>query len=174
MSVGPAVRALSLGLAGAAQGLYWLACAALVAIVLGTVWEVLVRYAFDAPTRWASDAVGWFLAASVALALPEVTRRRGHVAIGILVERLRAPDAYRRLLAAVAGLVCLGTAWIVSEELGRQVARGVTTSGATSIPKAWITGCALVGFAGAGVAFLAQALDRTPDPTPHPQPAAEA
>lgn len=158
--MGQAARGLGLGLAGTAQVLYWAACAALVAIVVATVWEVVARYAFDAPTRWASDAVGWFLAASVALALPEVTRRRGHVAIGILVERLGAPPGYTRLLAGLSGLVCLGTAWIVSEELGRQLARGVTTSGAMPIPKAWITGCALIGFAGSGLAFVAQALAR--------------
>ncbi len=138
--------------------LFALAAAGLAALVAVTSVEVLLRYAFDAPTHWAADSVGYLLAAVVMLALPEVTRRQGHVAITFLSERSPWPRAQARSLALAAGLVCLGAAWIVSEEAARQLARGVLTQGAAPIPKVWITGTVVVGFAVSGLVFLRTAL----------------
>ncbi len=136
-----------------ARALFWLAMVALAAIVAVTCFEVLLRYLFDAPTHWAADSVGYLLAASIMLALPEVTRQRGHVAISFLAERMPnlAP-----VLALVAALVSLATAWIIGEETARQAARLVLTQGAAPIPKAWITGAAALGIGLSGLVFLTQ------------------
>lgn len=147
-------------LVAASRLFFVLAGAALAAMVATTAVEVVLRYLFDAPTHWAADSVGYLLALAVALALPEVTRQRGHVAISFLSERAREGSWAKRGLSLAAGLVVLATAWIVSEEAARQGARGVLTQGAAPIPKAWITWTLVVGLGLSGLLFLKAALGR--------------
>jgi TRAP-type C4-dicarboxylate transport system permease small subunit len=149
-------RAFGRALDGVAAGLFALACAALAAIVAVTAFEVVARYAFAAPSRWASDGAGYLLAAAIMLAVPEVTRRRGHVAITLLSDR--APATWGRILTLTAAGTCLAAAWIAGGEAARQAARGLSTAGAAPIPKAWLTGAVTLGFAGAGLEFLRQTL----------------
>jgi TRAP-type mannitol/chloroaromatic compound transport system permease small subunit len=68
---------------------------AVAAAVLGTIafsfcYEVAARYFFAAPTSWANAFVSYLLCAAIFLAIPELTRRRAHVAINLLLIRLRS------------------------------------------------------------------------------------
>lgn len=143
--------------------LFVAACAALAGIVLVTVAEVVLRYAFDAPSRWAADSASYALCAAITLALPELTRRRGHVAITILSDNLPFANVRARALAAIGALTCGGAAWIALGETLRQAERGVMTQGASPIPKAFITGSVTLGLFGAALAFTALALSRRAD-----------
>lgn len=143
---------------GAAKVLFGLAAAALALIVSITVYEVASRYLFGAPTVWVSDSTGVLLAWSIALAAPEVARRRGHVAISILSGIGPWRERRARLLEWVSGLVCGGAAWIVASEAWRQAERGITTQGATQIPKAWITAALAVGLLWTAIVFARLAL----------------
>ncbi|MEO1191726.1 MAG: TRAP transporter small permease [Pseudomonadota bacterium] len=147
------MRLLQRGLAWAARGCFLLAATALAAIVASISLEVALRYFANAPTHWVADSVGYLLAGVVMLALPEVTRARGHVAITLLSKSWegRWPE---RLFSLLAGLVCLAAAWIIGQELARQIERGVMTQGAAPIPKAWITATVVLGLGLSGLVFL--------------------
>ena len=68
---------------------------ALTAIVACYACEVVMRYFFNAPTRWASDTVSFLLLASVFLVAPWLTRENGHVAVTLLPDLL--PEKWARL-----------------------------------------------------------------------------
>ena len=138
---------------GGARALFALAALALALIVAVTAYEVAARYLLGRPTVWTSDATGVLLAWSIALAAPEVARRRGHVAITMLSDAGPWRDARARGLEALAALVCGGAAWIVATEAWRQFERGIATQGATPVPKAWITGAIALGLAWTALVF---------------------
>ena len=60
---------------------------ALFLILFCYVFEVVMRYFFSAPTSWSHDLVQWLMAAVVMLALPEVTRLKGHIVISVFLEK---------------------------------------------------------------------------------------
>lgn len=62
-----------------------LAMASMLCLVIN---EVVMRYFFNAPTTWSSDANQWLFALTVMLALPEITRVNGNVAITIVLEKI--------------------------------------------------------------------------------------
>lgn len=144
----------------ATRGLFALACAALVTMLFGYVAEVVLRYLFDAPTRWSSDVVSYALVVSVALALPAVTRDGGHVAITSLVDRLpeRVRARCNRALAVASTLACGAAAALLAMQALVQWRDGIETVAALPIPKGWLSGVAALGFAGAGAQFLRLAL----------------
>src|SRR5262245_21445792 len=74
--------------------------AVLAAIAFSFCYEVVARYFFGAPTSWANAFVSYFLCAAIFLAVPELTRRRAHVAINLLLDRLapRPADMLTRLI----------------------------------------------------------------------------
>jgi TRAP-type mannitol/chloroaromatic compound transport system permease small subunit len=73
--------------------------------MLGTFYEVLARYLFNAPTTWAFEVTIFLCATGYLLSGPSVTARDQHIAITSIVElvgpRLRW---WMRLLALVVGL----------------------------------------------------------------------
>ena len=143
----------------ATRGLFALACAALVTILFGYVAEVVLRYLFNAPTRWSSDVVSYALAVSVALALPAVTRDAGHVAITSLVDRLPARGRAwcNRALAMASALACGVAAALLAMEGLVQWRNGIETVAALPIPKWWLSGVAALGLGGAAAQFLRHA-----------------
>ena len=73
--------------------------------MLGTFYEVLARYIWNAPTTWAFEVTIFLCATGYLLSGPSVTARDQHIAITSIVEiagpRLRW---WMRLLALVVGL----------------------------------------------------------------------
>ena len=136
--------------------------AALGAMVLLTLWEVVARYAFDAPTTWTAEAAGYALAAVVFAGLPEVTRRNAHVAIDVLPVLLppRAGAALVRITDAVAGLTAGIAAAIVAREAWRQLGRGLMTNAAVPVPRWPITAVIALGLGLAALVLIRQALRR--------------
>lgn len=147
-------------LATPTRGLFAVACGALVVMLAAYVTEVVSRYFFDAPTRWASDVVSYAMLACVAFALPAVTRDAGHVAITSLVERLapRAQQRAHRLLAWISAASCVGAAALLTWQAAAQAAGDIETVAALAIPKWWLSGAVAIGFGGAAVHFVAHAL----------------
>lgn len=144
------------------RALFALACAALALMLFGYVAEVMLRYFFNAPTRWSSDVVSYALLVCVAFALPAVTRDGGHVAITSLVERLSAPRqqlAFRALAWASAAACGAATTLLASQGLA-QWRGGIDTVAALAIPKSWLSAAIALGFAGAAGHFVAHALRR--------------
>lgn len=132
-----------------------LAMLALAGIVLAYVWEVVARYAFGAPTRWSADLVSYLLLFVAFMAMPQVTKEGGHVAVTILLERL--PGRMQGLAAAAIGaagcLVCLFLAKISADETSRQFVRDVRMMAAWPAPKGWISVWVVYGFLSSALYF---------------------
>ncbi|MBN9888916.1 TRAP transporter small permease [Salipiger abyssi] len=149
------------------KGAFILGSAALAVIVASFAYEVVMRYFFNAPTRWASDLVSFLLLTSVFLAAPWLTREGGHVSITLLPDLLPAKWA-RRVIAAgflVAAIVCFWAGWIVSGEVRILFERGTRTLSAVSVPKWWFTALILFGFINSAFYFLRRAFDPYGDAT---------
>jgi C4-dicarboxylate transporter DctQ subunit len=138
----------------------WLAMAALAAIFLAYIVEVVLRYAFDSPTRWSAEFVSYFLLLATFAALPRLTRDGGHVAVTVVLERL--PASVQRsaaiVIACLGALICFSLAWIAAEETLRQIDRGVRMMAAVPIPKALVSGWMVWGLGLAAVQFLRLAM----------------
>lgn len=138
------------------RGAFGLACTALAIIVASFAYEVVMRYAFNAPTLWASDLVSFLLLASVFFAAPWLTRDGGHIAITLLPDMLprRGANLVLRAGFLVSAAVCAWTGWIVAEEVAILVSRGTRTLSGVSIPKWWLVALILFGFVGSSLYFV--------------------
>ncbi len=126
-----------------------LAAIGLILIVVFYVYEVITRYLFDSPTAWVSDFVSYLLCISVFLALPKVTRDRGHVAVTILVDILpaRIAGVIHTVISAI-GFLCLGFAAFVSYgENVRQFVKNIETLAIVAVPQWWVSGFITFGLA---------------------------
>lgn len=144
------------------RGLFRIACAALCVMLFAYVAEVVLRYAFNAPTRWSSDLVSYAMLVCIAFALPAVTRDGGHVAITSLLERLSAAkqQAAFRALAWISALVCAAATALLAGQALAQWRGGIETVAAYAIPKWWLSAAVGLGFAGAAGHFVGHALKR--------------
>lgn len=138
--------------------LFALAGAAIVAITVLYVFEVVMRYFLNAPTTWSGEAVQYSLAIVIFFALPDITRRNAHVAIDIVPSALpqRAAHWLERFNAALGAVSCGAAGWIVAGEAMRQFERGLLTNAASPIPRWWITAVIAIGFGSAALHFLRQ------------------
>jgi TRAP-type C4-dicarboxylate transport system permease small subunit len=135
---------------------FQLAKLCLVVIVSSYTYETVARYFFSAPTWWSNEVVGYALCIGVFLAMPELTRRKGHIAITFTLESL-PPSAANRLsvvLNLISGLVCLLVAWMSLQENIRQIANDVMLVRVEPIPKIWISIWITYGFLSSGIYFL--------------------
>jgi TRAP-type C4-dicarboxylate transport system permease small subunit len=149
-------RITALGFAGAALS---------VGVIVVAFWsEVVARYFLAAPTVWAYAVASYALSPLIFLALPEMTRRRAHIAIEYLVNDL--PAKYRRPLVsaviATAALVCLICAWITGAETWRQYVGDIETMSAFPIPKWWVSIFTPYGLLSSAVYFLRQLFEPPP------------
>ena len=125
-------------------------------IACSFTYEVIARYFFNAPTEWASPLVSYSLVAAIFLAMPELTRRRAHMALNILVDAV--PGGWATIMMrtsyAISGAACLFAAWFCADETLNQVKLDIRTSPPFSIPK-WIISVWLpYGFLSSGIYFL--------------------
>ncbi len=130
--------------------------AVLAAIAFSFCYEVVARYFFAAPTSWANAFVSYFLCAAIFLAVPELTRRRVHVAINLLLERLptRPALALTRLIRAAGAVACLLATWITANATLEQINLGIDTISAYPVPKWWVSIFIPYGMLSAGLYFL--------------------
>lgn len=143
---------------------YHISGAALAGILCLIVNEVFLRYFFNSPTTWAGDANQWLFALATMLALPEITRVNGNVAITILLERL--PEEKRviwaRVLSFVSCIACFLALYISGNEVFRQFSMGITTNWIYPVPKWWVSVAIPVGFLLCSLQFLRLGFQRRP------------
>ncbi len=144
---------------------------ALAGIVLAYVYEVVARYAFNAPTWWSAELVKYLLCIMVFTMMPHVTATRGQVAVTVILEALpAAPRAWAgRILALVGFAVCAALTVFAAEETARQIARNIQMMAAQPIPKWWVSVWIVFGFALSALAFLRLAVARQPAVGPAPR-----
>jgi len=133
-----------------------LAGIALIAILCAYIIEVIARYGFGKPTLWSADLVNYALCASIFLAMPEITRTSGHVAITSMIEKLSSNNQIRlaRLLSLVGAFLCALVTHIAVSTAISQARTGIETVAAFAIPKWWLTMLVAYGFALSALAFL--------------------
>ena len=143
------LRLLAVAHDGLTQLAAVLASIGLISIVGSYVYEVVTRYFFNSPTAWASDYVAYALAASIFLALPKVTKDRGHVAVTILVDIMPAKVAgIFHTAISLIGFLCLSlAAWISLQENIRQYTKGIETLAIVPIPQWWVSSFITFGLA---------------------------
>jgi len=128
------------------------------------VFEVVMRYGFNAPTTWSVEAVQYALAVLIFCALPDITRRNAHVTIDIIPEAL--PPHYALWLgrgtALLSAVACASAGWIIAGEAVRQFERGLMTNAANPIPRWWITAVIATGFTSAALHCLRQIWSQDP------------
>jgi len=140
---------------------FYLSGLALLLIIVAYILEVVLRYFFNAPTSFTSDFTQWFLAAMAMLAMPEVTRRGGHVVISFFTEKLSAMHRRRleRALSLAGFIVCMVAVWICAGESLRQYAAGIETAWNHPIPKWWISILIPYGLGITGLQFFRLAFE---------------
>lgn len=140
---------------------YGLALLVLAAMAVAYCYEVAARYFFNAPTRWISDYVAYGLCATIFLAVPDLTRRRAHVAITFLLDSASPARAalLRRLIALACAAACLAAAWISADENLRQYRAGEETIAALPVAKWYVSVFITYGLLGAGLHFVREAFE---------------
>lgn len=158
LRVGMAV--LDMGVSGLSRASFVVAGAAIFAIVGLYVMEIALRYFLNAPTVWSLEVIGFLLCVSIFSAIPEITRRRGHVAIDFLISY--AGEPLRRIIGVLipllSAVVTLLAALIVLDQSVTQLTRGVMTNAAYPIPKGLLTAVVAYGLGLSGIVFLAHAI----------------
>lgn len=141
---------------------YYLSAVALAGILCLIINEVVMRYFFNAPTTWSSDANQWLFALTTMLALPEITRVNGNVAITILIERMTHDrrDIAAKLLALTSFVACLLAFYIAGVETLRQFSNDITTTWVRPIPKWWISVVIPLSFLLSSLQFLRLGLQK--------------
>lgn len=140
---------------------------ALIAMMLFTVADMVLR-ALGRPVAGSYEVIGWLSAASMALALGYAQLHKGHVAIGLVVERMR-PRA-RAVVDALVGLASLllfaAVAWYVASYGVVLHESGSLSETLKAIVYPWVYVVA-IGCAGLALALLTdflRALGRIFDP----------
>jgi TRAP-type C4-dicarboxylate transport system permease small subunit len=130
--------------------------AVLAAVAVSFCYEVTARYLFAAPTSWANAFVSYLLCATIFLAIPELTRRRAHVAITLLLDRLPPARALllNRTIRAACALACLLGTWISANATFDQFSQGIETISTYPIPKWWVSILIPYGMLSSGLYFL--------------------
>lgn len=121
------------------KAFFFLASLALGLIVVIFSIEIIMRYFFAAPTSWATDTVTFLFCASLMLALPEVTRTDGNIAVSIILD-FSAPSVANKIRLAiytVSFLIVSYVTYITFLEFLRLYETGINTLGSFRISK-WI------------------------------------
>lgn len=150
------------------QASYAIGAVMLLLITVSYIYEVVARYFFNAPTRWAADFVGYALLASIFLLLPYVTAKRRHVAVSLVPERLneRAERTLLRVVDLIGAVFCAYAAYLSLMENIRQATNGVLTVGNEPIPKYLISSFITYGLALAALHFLRHVIRPPVKPQP--------
>ena len=132
---------------------------ALFLILFCYILEVVMRYFLNAPTSWTNDVIQWFFAAMIMLAMPEVTRVKGHIVISFFLEKMSSKSRQRlgHVIAFIGFIMCLIAAWICWQETARQYAQNIETLWNHPVPKWWISAFIPYGFALSGLQLFRHA-----------------
>lgn len=140
---------------------FGLAQLCLLTIVLSYCYEIVARYFFNSPTWWSNEVVAYALCIGTFLALPEVTRAKGHIAIDFLVDMVgpRHRPLVNIMIALISGATCLVIAWLFLQANISQFQRGEMLVRVKPLPKVWLSVWLTYGFASAGLHFLRHCLN---------------
>jgi TRAP-type C4-dicarboxylate transport system permease small subunit len=124
-----------------------LAGAVIVAMMLTTGYDVVMRYVFAAPTEWALTLNAAGVLAATFLALPHLAAVRGHISMDLLYRRLsRRGQVVADAVTAVAAFAFgAAMAWLGYRAALTAYVGGIVTSGNFNIPLWSVYGLIYVG-----------------------------
>src|SRR5699024_7635377 len=116
---------------------FWVGCWRLAMIVVIFSVEVVMRYFFNAPLRWASDTVALLLLSLVFLIIPWLTRENGHVAITMLPDSMSAESRQKllRLIQLISAITCFLAGYILLKDTAKVFERGLLTQATVPVPR---------------------------------------
>lgn len=125
-----------------------------VALTIGA--NVLGRYVFEAPLRWALPTTEYSLLYLTFLAAPVVLRREGHVRMTAITERLgSAARLWFYIVGSfVSSAVCGVLAWKSFEKTVEEFQSGAILLSGIEVPRAGVTWVISYGFILLGLQFL--------------------
>ena len=138
---------------------------AMLAIIAGSFcYEVVARYFFGAPTVWANAIAVYLLCPVIFLSMPELTRRRMHVAINLLQEKVSPvlARAMRTSVIVLSATACLLAAWFTADVTWGQFTKGILTISSLPVEKWLISVFIPYGMLSSGLYFLRQLLSGDP------------
>ncbi|MEX0407290.1 TRAP transporter small permease [Aquibium sp. LZ166] len=157
------MRNMALVLEKIAAASFKLGVSATALIFLATLYELVARYFFGAPTAWALDYSSYLLCAAVFFTLPTITAQGSSIAISILVDMLA--ERYRPMLITmieiVAGMSCVIVAALCFDFSLRQYDAGTLTLAVVPIPRWILTSIMTYGFLLSGTLHFQRAVLRS-------------
>ncbi len=129
---------------------------ALGAIVVSFCFEVVMRYAFNAPTSWANEWVSYFLCAFIFLMMPDITRTGRHVAVTLIFEHVpqRGGRVLTWVICCLCFLMCVTATWFTADETLRQFRHEVQIMAVTPIDKWYVSIFIPYGLGSSALYFL--------------------
>jgi TRAP-type C4-dicarboxylate transport system permease small subunit len=143
-------------LRGISRGSAYLATLGLLGITVIISAEVISRYFLNSPLLWVGDTSRYLLSVGVFLALPEVSRRRGHPFMSLIIDAMNQTvrQPYQKILLIVAAFTCLTVAYFAVDIFLDQVARKTLTPGVVQIPRWILTATMIYGLVMTAIFFI--------------------
>ncbi len=131
--------------------------AAITITLMGAIYciEVVLRYFFNAPTRWSSETVANLMLVTIFLAAPHAVRRLNHVAVTLILDFYPSRARLINAIMNAAGLILCGfVTWLSFSENLRQFMGSVETVANFPIPKWWTSMWITYGFGSSALWYL--------------------
>ncbi len=131
--------------------------AAITITLMGAVYcmEVVLRYFFNAPTRWSTETVANLMLVTIFLAAPHAVRSLNHVAVTLILDFYPARARLINAIMNCAGLVLCGfVTYLSASENMRQYMGSVETVANFPIPKWWTSIWITYGFGSSTLWYL--------------------
>ena len=129
-------------------------------IFLATLYELVARYFFAAPTIWALDLSSYLLCVAVFFSLPSITAQGASISITILIDMLdlRHKSAITTAVEIIAGLSCLTVGALCVDFALGQYSSGILTLAVVPIPRWIMTAVMAYGFLLSAILHFQRAL----------------
>ncbi len=131
----------------------------LLLLLIGVVYlkEIVMRYAFNAPSVWSIDVISYTLVAMVAMAAPELARTNTHISITLVSDGIKSEhkrDRYMRVLTFISALAIAYVMYVTAGETYKLFERNILTVGTLIIPKWWVAIFVPIGLALTALQYL--------------------
>jgi TRAP-type C4-dicarboxylate transport system permease small subunit len=119
------------------DGLAWISAWMVLAMCLGMVYEVCMRYFFIRPTRWSADFTDYALLYTTFLSAAWLAKHGEHVNLTYLLDHLspRSRHVMEAMGSFFCALVCAFIIWYGARDTIDAFSRGITMVRPIAIPK---------------------------------------
>lgn len=128
-------------------------CLIVMAVLYGL--EVVMRYFFNAPTRWSLETITFLMLVMIFLALPHAVRAGMHIAVTLIADM--SPRLARLInygVTVIGILLCGFIGYISLMENYRQYVQDIVTTGNVTIPRWWLSAFITFGFVNSALWYV--------------------